>query len=157
HLAPAAGTPPRIDADHPEAAPHLEFSAKETEQYHVCFGGPGIPRDDERRFALGVLDSVFGGSISSRLFPEGRGQRGLAYSVGSYTDQYTDCGMVAMYVGTRADNVAEACEVIGAELRSLHADGISDEELQRSKEHVKGRMVLSLESTAARMNRLARS
>ena len=141
----------------PVARPALAFQEKATEQYHVCFGGGGIARADERRFALSVLDAVFGGSISSRLFREVREKRGLAYSVGSYTDQYTDGGMIAMYVGTREENVAEACEVIGAELRSLHAGGITAEELARGKEHVKGRMVLSLEPTSARMNRLGRS
>ena len=70
---------------------------------------PGIDRADERRFALAVLDSIFGGSTSSRLFREVREKRGLAYSVGSYSEQYTDTGLVAIYVGTREDNVEEAC------------------------------------------------
>jgi len=137
--------------------PTFSFYPKETEQYHVCFGGRGISRGDERRFALGVLDAAFGGSSSSRLFREVREKRGLAYSVGSYTEQFVDDGAVAMYVGTREDNVAEACEIIGRELRSLHSDGISGEELARAKEHVKGRMVLGLESSGARMARCARS
>ncbi len=107
----------------PSAEPRLLFYPKETEQYHICFGGPGIARADERRYALGVLDAIFGGSVSSRLFREVREKRGLAYSVGSYTEQFVDTGVVAMYVGTRADNVAEACEVIGRELGRLHADG----------------------------------
>ena len=141
----------------PSAERRLRFYPKETEQYHICFGGPGIARADERRYALGVLDAVFGGSVSSRLFREVREKRGLAYSVGSYTEQFVDTGVVAMYVGTRADKVAEACEVIGRELGRIHADGITDDELARAKEHVKGRMVLSLESTAARMSRIARS
>jgi predicted Zn-dependent peptidase len=141
----------------PDGAARIRYQEKDTEQYHVCLGGPGIQRDDERRFALGVLDAIFGGSTSSRLFQEVREKRGLAYAVGSYTDQYTECGMVAMYVGTREDNVAEACEIIGRELASLRANGISDEELERAKEHVKGRMVLGLEATAARMSRVARS
>jgi predicted Zn-dependent peptidase len=141
----------------PDGAARIRFKQKETEQYHVCLGGPGIHRDDERRFALGVLDAIFGGSTSSRLFQEVREKRGLAYAVGSYTEQYTECGMVAMYVGTRQDNVAEACDIIGRELASLRADGISGEELGRAKEHVKGRMVLGLEATAARMSRIARS
>ena len=134
----------------------LLFYPKDTEQYHICFGGTGISRSDERRFALGVLDAVFGGSVSSRLFREVREKRGLAYSVGSYTEQYVDQGVVAMYVGTRADNVAEACEIIGRELAKLHSEGITEDELVRAKEHVKGRMVLGLESTSARMSRIAR-
>ena len=85
-----------------------------------------------------------------------REKRGLAYSVGSYTQQFVDRGFVAMYVGTRDDNVAEACEIIGRELAKLRDDGVSEEELARAKEHVKGRMVLGLEATGARMGRLAR-
>jgi len=134
----------------------LSFYPKETEQYHICFGGPGISRGDERRFTLGVLDTAFGGSVSSRLFREVREKRGLAYSVGSYTHEFVDRGFVAMYVGTRGDNVAEACEIIGRELTKLRDEGIGDEELARAKEHVKGRMVLGLEATGARMGRLAR-
>jgi predicted Zn-dependent peptidase len=138
-------------------APRFLFQCKETEQYHICFGGPGIARDDERRYALAVLDAIFGGSTSSRLFREVREKRGLAYAVGSYTEQYTETGMVAMYLGTRADNVQESCAIIGRELGNLRDAGISAEELERAKEHVKGRMVLSLEATATRMSRIARS
>jgi predicted Zn-dependent peptidase len=138
-------------------APRFMFQPKDTEQYHICFGGPGIARADERRFALAVLDAIFGGSTSSRLFREVREKRGLAYAVGSYTEQYTETGMVAMYLGTRADNVQEACAIVGRELGNLRAAGISAEELERAKEHVKGRMVLSLEATATRMSRIARS
>jgi predicted Zn-dependent peptidase len=135
----------------------LSFYEKETEQYHICFGGPGIARADERRFALAVLDTIFGGSVSSRLFREVREKRGLAYSVGSYTHEFVDRGFVAMYVGTRADNVAEACEIIGRELVQLRDRGVSADELSRAKEHVKGRMVLGLEATGSRMSRIARS
>jgi predicted Zn-dependent peptidase len=135
----------------------LRFYSKDTEQYHICFGAPGIVRDDDRRFALAVLDSIFGGSTSSRLFREVREKRGLAYSVGSYNEQYTDSGLVATYVGTREDNVEEACAVIGAELERLRSEPVSAEELARAKENVKGRLVLSSESTAARMTRISRA
>jgi predicted Zn-dependent peptidase len=139
------------------AEARLRFYPKETEQYHICFGAPGIVREDERRYALAVLDSIFGGSTSSRLFREVREKRGLAYSVGSYNEQYTDSGMVATYVGTREDNVEEACAVIGAELERLRSEPVSAEELARAKENVKGRLVLSSESTAARMSRISRA
>jgi len=158
HLAPAASSlvgPPNGSA--PGVDPRIHFYQKDTEQYHVCFGGPGISRDDERRFALAVLDAIFGGSTSSRLFQEVREKRGLAYAVGSYTEQFSESGTVAMYVGTREDNVGETCEIIGRELAALRADGASDEELQRAKEHVKGRMVLGLEATASRMSRISRA
>jgi predicted Zn-dependent peptidase len=157
-LSPPAGEPNGMPtAAGYEDEPRLVFQVKDTEQYHICFGGPGISRSDERRFALGVLDAIFGGSTSSRLFREVREKRGLAYSVGSYSEHYVDGGMVAMYVGTREDNVREACEIIGRELAALRDHGVSAEELERAKEHVKGRMVLGLESTGARMSRLARA
>ncbi len=140
-----------------EAAARVCFAVKETEQYHICFGAPGITRDDERRFGLAVIDSIFGGSTSSRLFREIREKRGLAYSVGSYSEQYSESGVVATYVGTREDNVAEACEIIGRELETLRSDPVSAEELSRAKEHVKGRLVLSSESTGARMARIGRA
>ena len=139
------------------AETRLRFHQKDTEQYHICFGAPGLTRDDERRFALAVLDSIFGGATSSRLFVEVREKRGLAYSVGSYSDQYTDLGLVATYVGTREDNVEEACGLIGTELERLRSTPVSDEELARGKEHVKGRVVLSSELTATRMSRNARA
>ncbi len=158
HLAPSSEHVEAVtNGGGPDGEARIQFHEKDTEQYHICLGGPGIPRGDERRFALAVLDAIFGGATSSRLFQEVREKRGLAYAVGSYTEQYTECGMVAMYVGTREDNVAEACEIIGRELGSLRTDGISGEELARAKEHVKGRMVLGLEATAARMARVGRS
>jgi predicted Zn-dependent peptidase len=135
----------------------LCFYQKDTEQYHICFGAPGIRRDDERRYALAVLDSIFGGSSSSRLFREVREKRGLAYAVGSYNEQYTDSGLIASYVGTREDNVEEACSIIGSELTRLRTEPVSDQELSRGKENVKGRLVLSSESTAARMSRISRA
>jgi predicted Zn-dependent peptidase len=140
-----------------DAGTRLRFQEKETEQYHICFGAPGIRREDERRYGLAVLDSIFGGSTSSRLFREIREVRGLAYSVGSYNEQYTDSGLVATYVGTREDNVEEACAIIGAELERLRSEPVSGEELLRAKENVKGRLVLSSESTAARMTRISRA
>jgi len=137
--------------------PSVRFLEKDTEQYHLCLGGPGIPRGDERRFALRVLDTILGGSTSSRLFQEVREKRGLAYAVYSYASHYSDTGQVALYVGTRPDNVAKAMDVIGAELRRLQEGGVSEEELERARENVKGRTVLSMESTLTRMNRLGSS
>ena len=136
------------------ATPDAHFERKDTEQYHVCLGAGGLSRHDDRRFALRVLDTIFGGTSSSRLFQEVREQRGLAYSVYSFTSAYHDTGQVGLYVGTRADNVAPALAVVGAELARLRDSPVSPEELQRAKENLKGRVVLALESTGARMNRL---
>jgi predicted Zn-dependent peptidase len=148
--APAEPAPREVD-------PRRCFHVKETEQYHLCVGGPGIARGDDRRFALRVLDTVLGGSTSSRLFQEVREKRGLAYAVYSYASQFADSGQVGIYVGTRPDNVAEAMEIIGRELERVAADGVTAEELERARENVKGRTTLSMESTLARMNRLGSS
>jgi predicted Zn-dependent peptidase len=157
-LADRATAPAPVIASGPNGArPAARFHRKETEQYHLCLGAPGIARGDERRFALRVLDTLLGGSTSSRLFQEVREKRGLAYSVYSYASQYADSGQVALYVGTRPDNVREAMDVIGTELRKLLDDGVGEEELERARENVKGRTVLSMESTLTRMNRLGSS
>jgi predicted Zn-dependent peptidase len=134
--------------------PRRRFERKDTEQYHVCLGGPSLSRHDDRRFALRVLDAIFGGTSSSRLFQEVRERRGLAYAVYSFTSAYHDTGQIGLYVGTRADNVAEAMSVVGAELRRLRDDTATAEELHRAKENLKGRVALSLESTGSRMSRL---
>ena len=149
--APGAAAPPN------GSAPTRRFFEKDTEQYHLCVGGPGLERGHESRFALRILDTILGGSTSSRLFQEVREKRGLAYAVYSYASQFADSGQVALYVGTRPDNVAEAMNVIGSELRRLYEDGVSSEELERARENVKGRTVLSMESTLTRMSRLGSS
>jgi predicted Zn-dependent peptidase len=144
----------------PPAAPpnggstRRRFERKDTEQYHVCLGGRGLSRHDDRRFALRVLDTIFGGTSSSRLFQEVRERRGLAYAVYSFANAYQDTGQVGLYVGTRTDNLGEAMATVGTELRRLAEEPVTDEELHRAKENLKGRIVLSLESTGARMNRL---
>jgi predicted Zn-dependent peptidase len=137
--------------------PRICFHQKQTEQYHLCLGGPGISRADERRFVLRVLDTILGGSTSSRLFQEVREKRGLAYAVYSYSSHFVDSGQIGVYVGTRPDNVREAMEVIGTELRRVAEEPVGDDELDRAKENVKGRLVLSLESTLTRMNRIGSS
>jgi len=154
---PSSAAPSGEPAAQADELARLCFYEKDTEQYHICFGAPGITREDERRYALAVLDSIFGGSSSSRLFREVREKRGLAYAVGSYNEQYTDSGLIASYVGTREDNVEEACSIIGAEMARLRSEPVSAEELSRGKENVKGRLVLSSESTAARMSRISRA
>ncbi|MDX6697559.1 MAG: hypothetical protein QOE65_956 [Solirubrobacteraceae bacterium] len=146
-----------LDDTEPDMHTRVRFEAKETEQYHVCLGTPGIARDDERRFALRVLDNVIGGTSSSRLFQEVRERRGLAYSVYSFAAQYATTGQFGIYLGTRGENLGAAMDVVGAELARLRAEPATGAELQRSKENVKGRLVLSLESTTARMNRLGAS
>jgi predicted Zn-dependent peptidase len=112
---------------------------------------------DERRFAAGILDAIVGGSASSRLFQEIREKRGMAYSVYSYSSQYSDSGQVGLYVGTREENLASCLEIAVAELADLGAGNVRPEELARAKENVKGRLLLSLESTSNRMTRLGKA
>jgi predicted Zn-dependent peptidase len=141
----------------PDFARRVRFMEKDTEQYHLCVGGVGMARDDERRFALRVLEGVLGGTSSSRLFQEVRERRGLAYSVFSFSNLYAHTGEVGLYVGTRPENLQEAVAVIAAELERCVSDPAADAELTRSRENLKGRVVLSMESTAARMSHLGAS
>jgi predicted Zn-dependent peptidase len=137
--------------------PALRFQRKDTEQYHVCLGAPGIARDDERRFAASILDAIVGGSASSRLFQEIREKRGMAYSVYSYASQYAETGQIGLYVGTRQENLAACLEIAVAELGDIAAGNIRVGELERAKENLKGRLLLSLESTSNRMTRLGKA
>jgi predicted Zn-dependent peptidase len=149
--------PPAVAPPASELERRVRFVEKETEQYHLCLGAPGIPRDDDRRFALRVLDNILGGSSSSRLFQEVREKRGLAYSVYSFQSLYAGTGQVGLYLGTRPDNVGKAMAVVADELERFRVAPATAEELARSKDNVKGRLVLALESTTARMNRLGSS
>ena len=137
--------------------PELRFQRKSTEQYHVCLAGPGLRRDDPRRYASALLDAILGGSASSRLFQEIREKRGMAYSVCTYGAQYVDAGQIGIYVGTREENLRECLDVIAAELQDVGAGNIRAGELERAKENMKGRLLLSLESTSSRMTRLGKA
>ncbi len=137
--------------------PGYRFLRRKTEQYHVVLGGAGIGRDDSRRYAVSVLDAILGGSASSRLFQEIREKRGMAYSVYTYGSQYAETGQVGVYVGTREDNLDECLAVTAAELRDVAAGNLRPGELDRAKENLEGRLLLSLESTSNRMTRLGRA
>jgi predicted Zn-dependent peptidase len=151
------GSGPAVEPAPEDPEPSVRFQRKDTEQVHVCLGGLGRARGDDRRFAARVLDAIFGGLSSSRLFQAVREERGLAYSVYSFTGQFADAGQIGLYVGTRPDNLAEALAVVGEELTRLREDPASEEELVRARENVKARVMLALESSSARMNRLGGS
>ena len=140
-----------------ESSPQTVFQAKASEQYHVCLAGLGLQRSDRRRFAASLLDSMLGGSASSRLFQEIRERRGMAYSVYTFGSQYADTGMVGVYVGTREDNLAECMRITADQLVRMGQGEFADDELQRSKENLKGRIMLSMESTSNRASRLGKS
>jgi predicted Zn-dependent peptidase len=134
-----------------------QFLRKDTEQYHVCVGAPGLSRSDERRFAASILDSILGGSASSRLFQEIREKRGLAYNVYTFASLYAETGEVGVYVGTREENLARCLEILARQIEDVSAGGVAPHELQRAKENLKGRIMLSMESTSNRVNRLGKS
>jgi predicted Zn-dependent peptidase len=138
-------------------APSLRFQRKDTEQYHVCIAAPGIARSDKRRFAASLLDGILGGSASSRLFQEIREKRGMAYAVYSFAAQYTDTGQIGVYIGTREDNLAACLEIMSEQIGEIAEGKLRSEELTRAKENLKGRIMLSMESTSNRMSRLGKS
>ncbi|HET7568607.1 MAG TPA: pitrilysin family protein [Gaiellaceae bacterium] len=137
--------------------PGVRFQRKGTEQYHLCLGATGISRSDRRRFAASLLDSILGGSASSRLFQEIREKRGMAYSVYSFGSQYTDTGLLGVYVGTREENLGPCVEITVGQIAEIAGGRLRKGELERAKENLKGRIVLSLESTSNRMSRLGKS
>jgi predicted Zn-dependent peptidase len=137
--------------------PGFRFLRKDTEQYHVCVGAPGISRSDRRRFAASLLDAMLGGSASSRLFQEIREKRGMAYAVYSFASQYTDTGLIGVYLGTREENLSACLEIVAEQIAEIAAGNVREAELARAKENLKGRIVLSMELTSNRMSRLGRS
>ncbi len=137
--------------------PGVRFQRKDTEQYHLCLGAPGISRSDRRRFAASLLDSILGGSASSRLFQEIREKRGMAYAVYTFAAQYTDTGLIGVYVGTREENLASCVEICTEQIGEIASGRLRKGELARAKESIKGRIMLSMESTSNRMSRLGKS
>jgi predicted Zn-dependent peptidase len=138
-------------------SPGVRFQRKTTEQYHVCIGAPGISRSDRRRFAASLLDGILGGSASSRLFQEIREKRGMAYAVYTFASQYSDTGLLGIYVGTREENLGPCLEIAAEQLSDIASGNLRERELERAKENLKGRIMLSMESTSNRMSRLGKS
>jgi predicted Zn-dependent peptidase len=130
---------------------------RKTEQAHICLGTNGLARNDPDRFAFLVVNTALGGGMSSRLFQEVREKRGLAYTVYSYHAQYTEAGLFSTYAGTTPSRAQEVVSLLRRELESVRDGGLTDEEFQRAKGHVKGSMVLSLEDPGGRMSRLGKS
>ena len=128
---------------------------KDLSEAHVCIGVPGLSQVDENRYALFILNTILGGSVSSRLFQEVRENRGLAYSVYSFTAMYYDTGLWGVYAGVSRKRVREVCELIVKEMLELGST-LTDDELDKAKRHLKGNMILALESTSSRMNNIAR-
>ncbi|MEU8889016.1 pitrilysin family protein [Streptomyces sp. NPDC048442] len=148
---------PRAGARTLRTAGRVELLNRKTEQAHVVLGMPGLARDDERRWALGVLSTALGGGMSSRLFQEVREKRGLAYSVYSYTSGFADCGLFGVYAGCRPSQVHDVLKICRDELDKVAADGLTDDEIRRAVGQLSGSTVLGLEDTGALMNRIGKS
>jgi len=153
----AVPRPPRDGARTIRGQGRVELLERRTEQAHVVLGMPGLSRHDDRRWALGVLNTALGGGMSSRLFQEVREKRGLAYSVYSYTSSFADCGLFGVYAGCQPRRVHEVLKICREELDQVAEHGLSDEELHRAIGQFSGSTVLSLEDTGALMNRIGKS
>ncbi|MEV8512920.1 pitrilysin family protein [Dactylosporangium sp. NPDC051484] len=129
---------------------------KDTEQAHLVLGCTGYPRQHDDRFAVGALNNVLGGGMSSRLFQQIREQRGLAYSVYSFTSQYSDTGLFGVYAGCAPGKVEEVLAITRDELARVAGEGVTDDEVERGKGMLKGAVVLGLEDTGSRMSRLGK-
>lgn len=140
----------------PAPAIGVTVRTKDLEQSHVCLGGPALAHGDPDRYVAFALNTMLGGSMSSRLFQNVREKRALAYAVFSSLSSYRDTGAVTVYAGCANDAVHELVDVVMAELRRLKAEPLAPGELQRARDHLKGSLMLSLESTSSRMTHLAR-
>jgi predicted Zn-dependent peptidase len=129
---------------------------KDLEQVHLCVGAPSYPQPHKNRFPAYILNSVLGGGMSSHLFQNIREKRGLAYAVFSSLSSFHDAGCLSVYAGTAADKARQVIELVLAEFCELKSNPISQEELQRAKDYLKGSLLLSLESSTSRMGNVAR-
>jgi predicted Zn-dependent peptidase len=140
----------------PVVSPVVQIREKDLEQSHVCLGTVGLPQNHPDRYAAYALNTVLGGSMSSRLFQNVREKRGLAYAVFSSMSAYQDAGSLSIYAGCANEVVSELVDVVVAELRRAKHEPLGDDELRRAKDHLKGSLMLNLESTSSRMSHHAR-
>ncbi|HEY7442850.1 MAG TPA: pitrilysin family protein [Vicinamibacterales bacterium] len=140
----------------PTVVPQVIVRDKDLEQSHICVGASSYPQNHDDRYSSYVLNTMLGGSMSSRLFQNIREKRGLAYSVFSGLSAYRDAGNLTIYAGCANDAVSEVIDLMIAELRQIKVSPTGDSELRRAKDHLKGSLMLSLENTSSRMSHLAR-
>ncbi len=143
--------------DAPSTTPSQLVRQKDSEQAYVVVGSRGLSVRDDRRFALSVLDTILGGGMSSRLFQEIREKRGLVYTVYSFQAAYRAAGLFGIYAGTSPENVQPCIDVIAEQLAAMRKVSVTQAELTLAKEHIKGSLTLSLESSSSRMIRLGRN
>jgi len=140
----------------PAVASGVAYRQKDIEQSHVCLGMAAYHQAHADRHASHVMNTILGGSMSSRLFQHIREDRGLAYAVFSGLSAYSDAGVMTVYAGCANDKVSEVVDLSLAEIRKLRDEPVPDVELRRAKDHLKGSLMLNLESTSSRMSHLAR-
>jgi predicted Zn-dependent peptidase len=145
-----------LGEDAPTVVPKVLIRNKELEQSHLCLGTSSYPQNHDDRYSSYVLNTLLGGSMSSRLFQNVREKRGLAYAVFSGLSAYRDAGSLTVYAGCANEAVGEVIDLVVEELRTIKQAPVPDAELQRAKDHLKGSLMLSLENTASRMSHLAR-
>ncbi len=150
------GTSP-LDGSPARLHPGRLLRLRETEQVHLCLALPGVPQDDDAMYPLYVLNTILGGSSSSRLFQEIRENRGLAYSVYSYLSAHRDSGLLAVYAGCSDEAAPTVLELVLEQLAAVADGDVTAAEVERAKSQMKGQLVLGLESTSNRMNRIGRS
>ena len=141
----------------PSFTPKYKHKEKNTEQAHLCLGFNGLELGNKHMYSLLVLNNIFGGAMSSRLFQKIREEKGLAYSVFSYPSSYTDCGILSIYAGMKPSQLDYVIELILKEIDCIKENGITEEELYDSKEQIKGNYILGLESTNGRMTSIGKS
>ncbi len=129
---------------------------KDLEQVHLCLSLPGLRQNHPDRYAFYALNTILGTNMSSRLFQEVREKRGMAYSVFSYLSSYIDSGSMTIYTGTGREKIRDVIEVIRNQLDDLSSQAVSDQELSKAKEYMKGGLMLSLESSSSVMSRIAK-
>lgn len=153
HLKPDGTQDERVSAG--QSKPAFQVKYKDTEQAHIFYGASTVSTRDERRYALGLANTILGGSMSSRLFQEVREKLGLVYAVYSYPQLFSDSGLFAVYAGTRPENGQQVYDVIKREMDRFGKSDVTADELELARQSTKGNLALSLESTSRRMIRLA--
>lgn len=134
-----------------------KYKEKDTEQVHVCIGFKGIEHGNEDLYPLLAVNNVFGGGMSSRLFQKVREEHGLVYSIYSYPSSYSNAGIFNIYAGMNPDCMEKVLELVAAEVMEIRKNGITAQELSKTKEQLKGNYILGLESTSSRMNSIGKS
>jgi predicted Zn-dependent peptidase len=150
----ATGVP--LSSNPPRVVPQVITRTKDLEQSHICLGTNSYPQNHDDRYVSYIMNTVLGGSMSSRLFQNVREKRGLAYAVFSGLSAYRDAGNITIYAGCANEAVAEVIDLCVEELRGMKRAPVPEAELRRAKDHLKGSLMLSLENTASRMSHLAR-